>query len=135
MSFVLDASITLAWCFADEATKHTTALLEKLETESAFVPELWSLEVGNILIAAERKKRISYAKMTEFLTLIENLDIQVDAETAARAFREIISLAHSEHLTTYDAAYLELAMRLGLPLATKDAALQKAAKHLGIHVY
>jgi predicted nucleic acid-binding protein len=134
MNFVLDASVTLAWCFADEATKKTTSLLERLEAESAFVPELWPLEVGNILIAAERRQRISYAKIAEFLALLESLDIQVDAETASRSFREILSLAHSEKLTTYDAAYLELAMRLGVPLATKDIQLQKAATRLGVKI-
>lgn len=134
MSFVLDASIALAWCFSDEATPATISLLERLESESAFVPELWSLEVANILIAAERRKRISYAKMTEFLSLLENLNIQVDNETSLRGFREILFLAHSEGLTTYDAAYLELAMRLGIPLATKDTQLHNVAKHLGVKI-
>lgn len=134
MSFILDASIALAWCFADEATEETTVLLERLNQESAFVPELWTLEMGNILISAERRKRISYAKITEFLTLLQHLNIKVDNETSIRGFREILSLAHSENLTTYDAAYLELAMRLGLPLATKDIQLAKAAKRSGVEL-
>jgi predicted nucleic acid-binding protein len=135
MSFVLDASIALSWCFSDESTPVTISLLEKLETEKAFVPAIWSLEVGNILIGAERKKRISYAKITEFLTLLEDLDIRVDYETHTRAFQQIFSLAHSEKLTTYDAAYLELAMRLGVPLATKDRQLYEAALGLGVRVF
>lgn len=134
MNFVLDASITLAWCFSDEATPTTTALLERLEFESAIVPELWPLEVGNILIAAEKRKRISYANIKEFLALLESLDIQIDTETASKGFSDIIFLAHSEKLTTYDAAYLELAMRYGLPLATKDTALVRAAKHVGVKI-
>lgn len=134
MSFVLDASITLAWCFADEATPLTIGLLEKLESEQAHVPELWPLEVGNILINAQRRNRIVYAKVAEFLSLLENLNIQIDKETSLRSFHEILSLAHSEKLTTYDAAYLELAMRLGLPLATKDNQLSKAAEKLGVKV-
>lgn len=132
MSFVLDASIAIAWCFADEATPFTTELMEHLESEKAHVPQLWTLEMGNILVSAERKKRISFAKITEFLSLLNDLDIQVDHETSRRGFREIISLAHSEKLTTYDASYLELAMRLGIPLATKDVQLQQAAKRLGV---
>ena len=132
MNFVLDASIALSWCFQDEATDATMTLLRSLECSTAYVPELWSLEVGNILISAEKKHRISYAKIAEFLALIENLSIEVDHETSIRGFREILSLAHSEKLTTYDAAYLELAMRLGIPLATKDHALQNAAKKVGI---
>ena len=132
MSFVLDASVTLAWCFHDETTPVTTFLLEQLETESAYVPELWALEVGNILLAAEKRQRISYAKITEFIALIENLNIITDHETSSRGLREILSLAHSEKLTTYDATYLELSMRLGVPLATKNQQLQQAAKKLGV---
>lgn len=132
MGFVLDASVALGWCFSDEAWPSSAALLATLETEKAYVPQIWALEMGNILVAAERKKRISFAKISEFLSLLEDLDIQVDHETSSRGFREIISLAHSEKLTTYDASYLELAMRLGLPLATRDAELQRAAERLGV---
>lgn len=134
MSFVLDASVALAWCFSDEETPESISLLDKLETETAFVPAIWSLELGNILVAAERRKRISYAKVSQFLELINSLNIQTDSETSNRAFHEILSLAYSEKLTTYDASYLELAMRLGLPLATKDMQLAKAAKQLGVRV-
>lgn len=134
MGFVLDASIALSWCFSDEATELTSFLLEKLESEKAHVPQLWTLEVGNILIGAERKKRITYANIVEFLSLIEDLDIQVDYETSDKGFREILFIAHSEKLTTYDACYLELAMRLGIPLATKDTDLKHAAKRLGVAV-
>ncbi|OGT38178.1 MAG: DNA-binding protein [Gammaproteobacteria bacterium RIFCSPHIGHO2_12_FULL_38_14] len=134
MNFVLDASITLAWCFSDEATPTTNALLERLEFDFAIVPEIWPLEVGNILIAAEKRKRISYANIKEFLALLESLNIKTDTETGARGFRDIIFLAHSEKLTTYDAAYLELAMRYGLPLATKDTALTHAAKRVGVKI-
>ncbi len=134
MDFVLDASITLSWCFEDESTPAAIAIMESLATKTAHVPELWSLEIGNILVGASRKKRLTYAKMAEFLELIENLNIQTDHETSARGFHEIISLAYSEHLTTYDAAYLELAMRLGLPLATKDNELRKVAKRLGVEL-
>lgn len=134
MNFVLDASITLSWCFSDEATDETINLLERLEFESAIVPDLWPLEVGNILIAAEKRKRINYADIKEFLVLLENLNIEIDSETGTRGFHDILSLAHSEKLTTYDAAYLELAMRYGLPLATKDNALIQAAKRVGVKV-
>lgn len=134
MNFVLDASITLAWCFSDEATPTTVKLLERLEVESAIVPGLWSLEVGNILLAAEKRKRISYAGIKEFLGLLENLHIEIDSETGVRGFRDIFFLAHSEKLTIYDATYLELAMRYGLPLATKDNALIDAAKRVGVKI-
>ena len=132
--FVMDASITLTWCFSEEATSSTKSLLERMETNIAYVPSIWPLEVSNILLAAERKKRITYAGIMYFLTLLKNIKIQVDSETGDRSFHEILSLAHTEQLTTYDAAYLELAMRLGLPLATKDRDLHKSAKRLGVHM-
>jgi len=73
--FVLDASVALAWCFSDEATPKTNALLECLETNLAFVPALWTLEIGNVLINCERRGRISYTQVIEYLTLLENLKI------------------------------------------------------------
>lgn len=132
MSFVLDASIALSWCFSDEATVHTWQLLERLEEETAFVPGIWPLEIGNILILAERRKRISYAHVILSLELMSRLPIHVDDETACRAFHETSQLAHHEQLTSYDASYLELALRRGIPLATKDKALAKVAKKLGV---
>lgn len=134
MNFVLDASVTLAWCFIDEQTPATQNLLAQLDTVQAFVPGLWTLEIGNILLSACRKQRISYANATEFLNLLSELDIQIDDATAAFGFHDIFLLAHSEQLTTYDAAYLELAMRLGLPLATRDKQLAAAATKVGITV-
>jgi len=100
----------------------------------AFVPEIWPIELGNILIGAQKRKRITPAKIAEFFALLDVITIHIDKETAHRAFHEIFSLAQSESLTTYDSAYLELAMRLGLPLATKDTALRDAATRLGVRV-
>lgn len=134
MGFVLDASIALSWGFSDEKTPFADRLLERLDTETALVPTIWPLEIGNILILSERRKRISYASMIQFLTLLGHLRIEVDNETSTRAFHEITSLAYSEKLTSYDAAYLELAMRRGIPLATKDSELSRVAKQLGISV-
>jgi predicted nucleic acid-binding protein len=132
--FVLDASIALAWCFGDEATSATTLMLERLENESAVVPAIWPIELANVLANAERRGRIAASDIAEFLALIAPLDIQVDAETAARGLREILAVARHEALSAYDAAYLELAMRLGLPLATRDARLADAARHVGVEV-
>ena len=109
-------------------------LLEKLEMEPAFVPGLWRLEIGNTLLTACRKQRITYANATEFLSLLNALDIRIDNRDAQYGFHDIFLLAHAEKLTTYDAAYLELAMREGLPLATKDAQLSAAALRLGVAV-
>lgn len=130
--FVLDASVAVAWCFGDEGTPAAWALLDRLRTEPGVVPALWALEVGNILMGAERRKRIAPARTAEFLGLLGDLDIRVDVEPPGRAFRDVLPVARSSGLTTYDAAYLELAMRSGLPLATKDAALARAAKASGV---
>ena len=125
--FVLDASVAVAWCFDDESTPAAWALLDRLRTVPAHVPALWQLEVGNILLGAERRRRITQARAVLFLGILGELDIRVDPDLAGRAFRDVLPLARAGGLTTYDATYLELAMRLGLPLATKDAALIRAA--------
>ena len=131
-SFVLDASVALAWCFDDEGTPQGWALFDRLRSAPGHVPALWALEVGNILLGAERRRRITQARTVEFLEILGELDIRVEPDTPGRAFRDVLPLARQQQLTTYDAAYLELAMRLGLPLATKDKALARAAALLRI---
>ncbi len=130
--FVLDCSVAMSWCFEDEAAEATDALLERARDEEAAVPSLWHLEVGNVLLQAERRGRVSSADVTTRLELLGELPIATDGETSLRALREILTLARAEVLTTYDAAYLELAMRRGLPLATKDHALREAAQRIGV---
>ena len=98
------------------------------------VPSLWHLEAANVLALAERKGRITVARTAEFIALIENLSIDIDQDTPFHAFAEILSLARGHGLTAYDAAYLELAMRLGMPLATKDRTLAAGAQHVGVEV-
>jgi predicted nucleic acid-binding protein len=132
--FVLDASVALAWCFEDEATAATRGVVERLAVEAASVPAIWPIEVANVLALAERRRRITPADSAEFIARLESLAIQVDEATASRAFTRVLDLAREERLTAYDAAYLELAMRLGVPLATKDGALSDAAKRLGVAV-
>ena len=130
--FVLDASVAIAWCFEDESTPAASALLDRLRTAPGHVPALWALEMGNILLGAEKRKRITRARTVEFLEILGELDIRVDPDLPGRTFRDVLPLARERRLTTYDAAYLELAMRLGLPLATKDAALARAATALRV---
>jgi predicted nucleic acid-binding protein len=134
MEVVIDASVALAWCFRDERTEATANLLERVQTDAAAVPSLWHLEVANVLALAERRRRITAAESTELIALLEALEIVVDEETASRALGRVLDLAREERLTAYDAAYLELAMRLGLPLASKDADLCDAAERLGVSV-
>jgi predicted nucleic acid-binding protein len=131
---VLDASVALAWCFKNEATAAADTVLERLATETASVPAIWHLEIANVLVMSERRRRITPASSTEFIALLETLVIAVDEETPLRALGRVLDLAREARLTAYDAAYLELAMRLGLPLASKDADLCDAAERLGVSV-
>ena len=131
---VLDASLALCWCFEDEASEAAERLLDELYADAAAVPALWFFEIANALALAERRRRITAADSAGFIALVETLDLEVEPETGARAFRQVLNLARSERLTSYDAAYLELAMRLGVPLATKDGPLSKAARRLGVTV-
>jgi len=132
--FVLDASVALTWCFKNEATEAADRMLERLADEEAYVPGIWHLEIANVLALSERRRRITPAHSAEFIAMLETLVIVVDEETPSRAFGRVIGLAREERLTAYDAAYLELAMRLGLPLASKDGDLCDAAERLGVSV-
>jgi predicted nucleic acid-binding protein len=132
--FVLDCSIAVAWCFEDEASEVSDALLERVRDEGALVPSLWHIELGNVLIQAERRGRVMSADVTTRLELIGDLPIVTDDETPLRALHEIITLARAEKLTTYDAAYLQLAIRRGLPLATKDKSLRNAGIKTGVKI-
>lgn len=134
MSLVLDASVALAWCFEDEASAETDAIAERVREEGAFVPSLWHLELGNVLLQAEKRRRITTADATTRLELISALPIVTDHETSNRAWRDVLGLARAQKLTTYDAAYLELAIRRGLPLASRDTDLAAAAKRLGVEL-
>ena len=130
--FVLDCSIAVAWLFDDEASPATNALLDRLRDDGALVPSIWRLELGNVLTQAERWNRIAAAQIAAYLDLLDRLPITTDAETESRALREILTLAGTENLTTYDAAYLELTMRRNTQLATLDKALVRAARGLGV---
>jgi predicted nucleic acid-binding protein len=134
MSLVVDASIALTWCFEDEATPETDSLFARIRDEGAIVPGIWRLELANVLLQAERRGRISGADVALRLELIEALPIAADGETAQRAWGDTLRIARSEQLTSYDAAYLELALREGAPLATRDRELADAARRRGLTV-
>jgi predicted nucleic acid-binding protein len=133
-ALVIDLSAALSWCFEDEASPKSDALFEQVRDHGARVPGLWHLEVANVLLQAEKRGRITAADVVMRLDLIAELPITTDDETIARAWREILALARAEGLTTYDATYLELAIRRGLPLVTKDAALIAAAGQRGVAI-
>lgn len=131
--FVLDASVAVAWCFDDESTPLTEGILDLLSAGSEGVaPGIWPLEVANALLVAERRKRISVAQVTALLGRIVQLPVSVETIEPDRAFSQVLSVARQHQLTEYDAAYVELALRRGLPLATLDDKLRQAARMAGI---
>ena len=132
MPFVLDASVTLAWAFEDEATPATEALLDRVRDEGGIAPAVWPLEVANGLLLGERRGRLAEAQTMRFVQTLQGLPISVDDGALGEAFGAVLTLGREHGLTTYDAAYLELAARQGLPLATLDARLGAAAERMGV---
>jgi len=130
--FVVDSSVAMTWLFKDEATAHTVQLLDRLEAEVAVVPAWWYVELTNVMAIAERKGRIAPANTVRFIDELEHLDIEVDADAPARSFSHLLPLCRAHRLTSYDAIYLDLAVRRHLPLATLDEELRKAAKKAGV---
>ena len=126
--FVVDNSVVMTWCFKDETSQYADHILDRLEDSTGFVPSIWPLEVSNVLLVAERKKRISEAGSIRFIALLSELPIIVEQEPPERMIKEIFSLARKHKLSSYDASYLDLAMRKGLPIATLDKNLLAAAK-------
>jgi predicted nucleic acid-binding protein len=133
-TLIVDCSIVLAWCFADESTDQTRDVQQRMEAEAAVVPGHWFLEVVNVLAMAEKRSRISTNDSMEFVRQLLILDIQADWEFSSRAFDHVLPLSRNHALSSYDAAYLELALRRQLPLATLDDALRQAATSLGVQV-
>ena len=131
---VIDCSLTMAWSFTDAATPYTEGVLDLLKNQTAMVPDIWHLEVANILLVGERRKRITPAQSKAFLEFLSQLPILWDTETSTQAFRETLLLAREHKLSAYDAAYLELAIRQNLPLASLDDPLVKAAAAAGVPV-
>jgi len=129
-AFVVDASVSAAWFLPDEATPATEAMLQATAAHDVWVPALWLLEVGNLLLTAQRRKRITADKRRELAAAAAALRIKVDREPVAITALDDIAASHG--LTAYDAAYLELALRRRLPLATLDDALIAAMAKAGV---
>lgn len=130
---VLDASVTLAWCFEDQASEAADALLQASTEHGVAVPIHWHLDVAQLLERAQRCQRITEARATEFLALLDALPVDIDAAAPERGRREVLYLARETALSPYDAAYLDLAIRRRLPLATRDPLLRQAAAALGVN--
>ncbi len=130
--FVLDASVALAWCFEDEASGPADRLLDSMAAAEAVVPATWPVEVASALITAERRRRITSAGISHCLGFLRRLAIRVDEAGPRVDVEPLVELARSTRLAAYDAAYLSLALRTGLPLATLDRALGQAARRSGV---
>jgi predicted nucleic acid-binding protein len=131
--FVLDNSLTMAWYFEDEATPFADEVLDGLTLDSeAFVPPLWALEVTNVLLVGERRGRTTTMEEEEFLALLQRLPIAIIDTARPRIFDEVLPIARQQQLSSYDALYLDLAQREGLPLASLDNRLREAARRVGV---
>jgi predicted nucleic acid-binding protein len=135
VSFVLDNSVTMRWFFGDGKPAElafAAKVLDALKTDNAIVPATWGLEVANVIARAEAKGLVTEARSGAFLELLEGVSIEVDPATFTHARSGTLQLARRHKLSAYDASYLELALRRGLPLATLDEDLQRAAKKVGV---
>ncbi len=133
-AFIIDCSMAMSWCFADEATEATLRVQDRLASESVLVPSLWFLEVANVLAMAEKKKRIKAEQSAEFVKLLGAFEIEVDSEGPGRAFGSLMLLCREHGLTVYDAVYVDLAVRRRLAIATLDEEIRVAAGKVGVEV-
>jgi predicted nucleic acid-binding protein len=132
MLFVVVASLTLAWHFEDEASACADRVLDQLQEDHAVVPSIWPLEVANALVVAERRHRLSPARVARAAELLQELPIVVVDADPRLALRSVLDLARAHGLSADDVASLELAMRAGLPLATRKEAFSAAARRGGV---
>ncbi len=133
--FVLDCSLALAWYFKDEADTYADAVAARFPTVRAAVPLIWPLEVANAVLMGERRQRSTEAQAAQWLAYLGLLPSAVDDETNDRAWAEVLGLARAHRLSAYDLAYLELALRRSLPLATLDGKLKAAASAAGVPAF
>lgn len=138
MDFVLDNSVAMRWLLATEKVndqRYAETILKAMATAQAVVPELWHLEAANVLLSAEARVEVDPADVEAFISHLMSLPINTDTATHSQAFGRTLSLARAYKLSTYDAAYLELALREGIPIATLDKDLLKAARKAQIKIY
>ncbi len=129
---VLDASLTLAWALPDEASGYSDAILKTVASGRAWVPAIWPHEVANGLVMAQKRRRFTAAQRIAFVEELLKLPIEVDRQSVRSVLDSHAQLAEQYALTAYDAAYLDLALRKGMPLATQDKALRTAAEKAGV---
>jgi predicted nucleic acid-binding protein len=124
----------MTWCFQDEVDPYAEAVLDSLTEASAVVPAIWPLEVINVLLVAERHGRLHEADSVRFVSLLGQLPIMVDRSWPERLMKDLLAIGRTHNLSSYDTAYLELAMRQGLPIATLDQKLLEAARQIDLPI-
>lgn len=133
-SFVVDDSVVMSWCFQDQANDYSDSILGRLVDATAYVPSIWPLEVASVLLAAERRGYITEADSVRFINLLSQLPIAVQQEGPGKGMKDLLALARAHDLSSYDASYLDLAMKEGLPLSTLDKKLRRAAKAVKLQI-
>ena len=134
MLFVLDCSISISWCLVDENNTYANQILDRMTEDHAIVPQIWSLEIANTFLVAERRGRMTSEQTKVALSLLQTLPIEVDPYTDTQALSATLELARHQGIAAYDAAYLELALRRNLALATNDRKLTEAAYRAGVNL-
>ncbi len=132
---VIDASMSGSWCFPEEATPLSEAVFDSVARSGASVPMLWMFEMASILAVGERRGRLEAAAAAVIRDALVDLPIELDQTRTLRTISDLVDLARKYDLTTYDASYLELALRTGATLATRDAALEHAAQRAGVPLF
>jgi predicted nucleic acid-binding protein len=130
--FVLDTSVTMGWCFEDEACATSDLALDSLRVNPAMAPAIWPLEVGNVLLVGERRGRLTEAQSSRFLELLAQLPIEVD--DSPTDLGSVVAIGRNHGLSSYDASYLALAVKLGVRLATVDGRMAEAARRTGVQL-
>lgn len=134
MPFVPDASAVLAWHFQDEDSERAEIFSTRSYSDRAVVPQHWPLELANALIRGERRSRSAPEHVNRFIERLRALELEIDVLGAEEVYHTVLPLARTHRLSVYDAGYLELAARRGLPLATLDEALIRAARAVGVEL-
>lgn len=138
MTLVLDNSVAMRWCLGDGSPQdlaYAAAVARRLQTDTAIVPAIWPLEVVNVLARAEFHAQLETDTSNAFLATLREMRIVIDADTDRYAFTATMDLARHHHLSAYDSAYLELALRMHFPLATLDVDLRQAATRAGAEIF
>lgn len=135
MSFILDASVTVAWAFTNETSTFAEGVFDRVGSDSALVPSVWWLEVMNTLLVGERRNRLTRSQSAHFVEVLESLPIALEPGSGRAVPSRLLSFSRDLGPTVYDACYVDLALRRDLPLATLDDRMRAAAHRAGVHLF